>query len=50
MEEGGAKGGVTMEEETVYVEDGPNRPSADIQEMLSRRFGTVKPGTIADKK
>ncbi|THW92302.1 phospholipid-translocating P-type ATPase [Aureobasidium pullulans] len=51
MEEGGAKAGVTMEEQMVFVDDGPNRPSTDIQEMLSRRFGSVQQGGIdADKK
>lgn len=49
MEEGGVKGGVTMEEQTVFVDDGPKRPSTDIQEMLSRRFGSVQQGTIVDK-
>lgn len=46
MEEGDAKGGVLMEEQRVFVEDGPNRPSADIQDMLSRRFGSVRQETL----
>ncbi|THV96834.1 phospholipid-translocating P-type ATPase [Aureobasidium pullulans] len=51
MEEGSAKAGVTMEEQMVFVDDGPKRPSTDIQEMLSRRFGSVQQGGIdADKK
>ncbi|KAG9545431.1 phospholipid-translocating P-type ATPase, partial [Aureobasidium melanogenum] len=51
MEEGGAKAGVMLEEQTVFVADGPKRASTDIQEMLSRRFGSVKQGGIdMDKK
>ncbi|GAB7347156.1 hypothetical protein MBLNU459_g3275t1 [Dothideomycetes sp. NU459] len=50
MEEGGGgKDRVDTEEETVYVEDGPLRRSTDIQEMLSRRFGTVRQGTLTSR-
>jgi phospholipid-translocating ATPase len=51
MEEGDAKSGVVLEEQTIFVADGPKRASTDIQEMLSRRFGSVKQGGIdMDKK
>ncbi|KAI4742762.1 phospholipid-translocating P-type ATPase [Aureobasidium sp. EXF-12298] len=51
MEEGDAKSGVVLEEQTIFVADGPKRASTDIQEMLSRRFGSVKKGGIdMDKK
>lgn len=48
MEEGGGLTTVETEEEKVYVEDGPLRRSTDIQEMLSRRFGTVRQGTLTN--
>lgn len=38
------------EEETVFVHDGPNRRSTDIQEMLARRFGNVSQATLASTK
>jgi phospholipid-translocating ATPase len=43
MEEGGAsKGGVTSEEQKVFVGDEHKRSETDIQEMLSKRFGSVQ--------
>jgi phospholipid-translocating ATPase len=43
MEEGGAsKGGVTLEEQKVFVGDEHKRSETDIQEMLSKRFGSVQ--------
>lgn len=43
MEEGNVgKGGVTTEEQRVFVGDGPKGSQTDIQEMLSKRFGTVQ--------
>lgn len=54
MEEGGAnKGNVETVEEAVIVDDGfqgPVRRSTDIQEMLSRRFGQVRQGTLMSNK
>lgn len=51
MEEGGAtKATVITEEERVFVEDGPLRRSTDIQEMLSRKFGSVRQGTLMSTK
>lgn len=41
---------VVTEEETVFVEDGLLRRSTDIQEMLSRRFGSVRQGTLTSTK
>lgn len=41
---------VATEEETVFVEDGLLRRSTDIQEMLSRRFGSVRQGTLTSTK
>ena len=47
------KGGVSRtsvvetEEVPVFVNDGSTRRSTDIQEMLSRRFGNVRQGTLA---
>ena len=48
MEEGrgGKVRAVVTEEEQVFVDDGVGRKSTDIQEMLSRRFGTVKQDTL----
>ncbi|KAL1297748.1 hypothetical protein AAFC00_006287 [Neodothiora populina] len=43
---------VETEEEIVVVEDGfegPVRRSTDIQEMLSRRFGSVRQGTLTSR-
>jgi phospholipid-translocating ATPase len=44
MEEGRGvdKGGVTLEEQRVFVGDGPRGSTTDIQEMLSKRFGSVQ--------
>jgi phospholipid-translocating ATPase len=43
MEEGGAnKAGVTLEEQRVFVGDEHKRSSTEIQEMLSKRFGSVQ--------
>lgn len=39
---------VETEVQPVLVEDGPLRRSTDIQEMLSRRFGNVRKGTLSD--
>lgn len=47
MEEGRGKAVVDTEEQAVMVEDGPVRQSTDIQEMLSRRFGSVRQGTLS---
>lgn len=48
MEEGrsSVKSGITTEVQPVLVEDGP-RQSTDIQEMLSRRFGSVRKEDLA---
>ena len=48
MKEGGVgrKDGVQVEEQAVYVDDGPGRGSVELREMLGRRFGHVKKETL----
>lgn len=48
MEEGrSTKSGVQTEEMPVMIDDGPGRPSTDIHDMLSRRFGSVRQEDLA---
>lgn len=48
MEDGHVDGlGVQTEEQMVMVDDGPGRRSVDIHEMLSRRFGSIRRGSMA---